>query len=70
MAHGEPFPYPTIPMVSTATKKNPQDATRKVQGKRDRGQDAKMKALERRVKELEKAVYEHFGLTLGPEAKP
>lgn len=37
-------------------KKNPQDATRTVQGKRDRGQDARVKDLERRVRAIEKFI--------------
>jgi hypothetical protein len=38
------------------TKRNPQDSTRSVQAKRDKGQDARTKDLERRVKRLEKAA--------------
>ena len=46
-------------------KRNPQDNTKVAQGKRDRGQDDRVKDLERRVKALEDVVNEFCGTALG-----
>ena len=37
----------------TTKKRNPQDNTKAVQGRRDRGQDERVKILEKQVKALE-----------------
>lgn len=49
------------------TKKSPTDATQrnvKAGNKRDVKQDAKVKDLERRVKQIEDTLHEHLGVNL------